>query len=196
MRLTVERNISSTSDACAEAIVEFTTRLSLAPFPSASSKEIAIVADEYRPMSASPAMVRTWSVGPRKFGHRNANRVRDCLAVRKTAAVVRERPLRDDRVPRDDEEPTVPGRPAPARVMASESAPLDPTEGTTGHRLLRVWAVSTVVLFSLCALWSIATPIGAEQRRTGPVDQGCLGGPRAGRGSISEPGVGRPAQPG
>lgn len=33
---------------------------------------------------------------------------------------------------------------------------------TRGNRLLRAWAVSTVVLFGLCALWSIATPIGAN----------------------------------
>ncbi len=46
--------------------------------------------------------------------------------------------------------------------MTSQSAPPDPTEGTKGHRLLRVWALSTVVLFCLCAVWSIATPIGAN----------------------------------
>ena len=46
--------------------------------------------------------------------------------------------------------------------MTSELAPPDRTQGTTGHRLLFVWALSTLVLFCLSAIWSIATPIGAN----------------------------------
>jgi Predicted membrane protein (DUF2142) len=46
--------------------------------------------------------------------------------------------------------------------MSSESVPPETAEGTGGAGLLRVWAVSTLVLFCLCALWSIATPIGAN----------------------------------
>ena len=46
--------------------------------------------------------------------------------------------------------------------MSSESALPERTQGSRGTGLLRVWAVSTLVLFCFCALWSIATPIGAN----------------------------------